>query len=149
MDCCPRILCRITFQVLLVLGLGSLAGCASGDLEQRVAMLKEQTAQLEQIAQKLETENANHYTKVRESLNAEDVRNKADRDQLRSEVNNRLDEINRQMELLQKDIIDAVQKTNAALVKSVDARLDSLDVVIGTILLRIEELEKRPQPSKK
>jgi predicted nucleic acid-binding Zn-ribbon protein len=126
-----------------------LAGCASGDLEQRVAMLKEQTAQLEQIAQKLETENANHYTKVRESLNAEDVRNKADRDQLRSEVNNRLDEINRQMELLQKDIIDAVQKTNAALVKSVDARLDSLDVVIGTILLRIEELEKRPQPSKK
>jgi hypothetical protein len=53
------------------------------------------------------------------------------------------------MESLRKDIIDAVAKTNAALVKGVETRLDSIDAIIRTIVLRVEELEKRHPPSKK
>ena len=110
------------------------------DLEQQMAVLK-QPAKPEL--------DANLYTQMRESLNALDVKNKADRDQLRGDVNIRLDEINRQMEVLSKDIIDAVQKTNATLVKNVDGRLDALDVVVGKILLRMDKLEKQRQPIKK
>ena len=64
-------------------------------------------------------------------------------------MNTRLDDINRQMESLRKDIIDAVAKTNAAFVKGVSSRLDSIDEVIGTIVHRVEELEKRRSPVKK
>src|SRR5262245_61853706 len=110
------------------------------DLEQQIAVLKQPA---------MPDLDANLYTQMRESLNALDVKNKADRDQLRGDVNVRLDEINRQMEELSKDIIDAVQKTNATLVKNVDGRLDALDVVIGKILLRMDELEKQRQPIKK
>lgn len=78
--------------------------------------LKQRVAVLEQQPQKLDPESSARYSQVRESLNAMDARNKSDRDQLRAEVND---------------------------------RLDSLDVVIGRILLRLEELEKRSQPSKK
>jgi len=107
------------------------------DLEQQMAVLM-QPAKSEL--------DANLSTQMRESLNALDVKNKADRDQLRGDVNIRLDEINRQMEVLSKDIIDAVQKTNATLVKNVDGRLDALDVVVGKILLRLDNLEKQRQP---
>jgi hypothetical protein len=109
------------------------------DLEQQMAVLK-QPAKSEL--------DANLSTQMRESLNALDVKNKADRDQLRGDVNIRLDEINRQMEVLSKDIIDAVQKTNATLVKNVDGRLDALDVVVGKILLRLDNLEKQRKPIK-
>ena len=110
------------------------------DLEQQMAVLK-QPAKSEL--------DATLSTQMRESLNALDVKNKADRDQLRGDVNIRLDEINRQMEVLSKDIIDAVQKTNATLVKNVDGRLEALDVVVGKILLRLDNLEKQRQPIKK
>jgi len=110
------------------------------DLEQQMAVRK-QPAKPEL--------DANLYTQMRESLNALDVKNKADRDQLRGDVNIRLDEISRQMEVLSKDIIDAVQKTNATLVKNVDGRLHALDVVVGKILLRMDKLEKQRQPIKK
>ena len=109
-------------------------------LEQQMAVLK-QPAKPEL--------DANLYIQMRESLNALDVKNKADRDQLRGDVNIRLDEINRQMEVLSKDIIDAVQNTNATLMKNVDGRLDALDVVVGKILLRLDKLEKQRQPMKK
>jgi len=110
------------------------------DLEQQMLVLK-QPAKPEL--------DATLFTEMRESLNALDVKNKADRDQLRGDVNIRLDELNRQMEVLSKDIIDAVQKTNATLVKNVDRRLDALDVVVGKILLRMDKLEKQRQPKKK
>ena len=122
---------------------------AQDDLSQRSAMLEQQTRKLEELSSKLEFESSNRYAQVRESLNAQDMKNKSDRDQLRSDVNARLDDINRQMESLRKDIIDAVAKTNAALVKSVTSRLDSINVEIGTILHRVEELEKRRPPVKK
>jgi chromosome segregation ATPase len=122
---------------------------AQDDLSQRSAVLEQQTRKLEQLSSQLESESANRYAQVRESLNAQDMKNKSDRDQLRIDVNARLDDINRQMESLRKDIIDAVAKTNAALVKGLTSRLDSIDVAIGTILHRVEELEKRRPPVKR
>jgi len=121
---------------------------AQDDLSQRSTLLEQQTRKLEQLASQLESESANRYAQVRESLNAQDMKNKSDRDQLRVDVNTRLDDINRQMESLRKDIIDAVAKTNTALVKGVTTRLDSMDAVIGTLQRRLEELEKR-RPSVK
>ena len=84
---------------------------AQDDLSQRSVALEQQTKKLEQLSSKLESESANRYAQVRESLNAQDTKNKSDRDQLRIDVNTRLDDINRQMESLRKDIIDAVAKT--------------------------------------
>jgi len=121
---------------------------AQDDLGQRSAVLEQQTRKLEQLSSQLESESANRYAQFRESLNAQDMKNKSDRDQLRIDVNTRLDDINRQMESLRKDIIDAVSKTNATLVKALTSRLDSIDIVIGTILHRVEELEKRRPPVK-
>jgi tol-pal system protein YbgF len=97
---------------------------AQDDLRQRSAVIEQQTKKLEQLSAKLDAESANRYAQVRESLNAQDVKNKADRDQLRVDVNTRLDDVNRQMEGLRKEIIDAVQKTNTAFAKSIDVKLD-------------------------
>jgi hypothetical protein len=158
-------------SVLVVLSLIylSLSGCVAqpGDMKGMERKIKESSAeQNKRVAQqnqeleilksqelpKLrgELEKAEHQAQEiqRESLNAQDMKNKSDRDQLRIDVNARLDDINRQMESLRKDIIDAVAKTNAALVKGLTSRLDSIDVVIGTILHRVEELEKRRPPVK-
>jgi chromosome segregation ATPase len=121
---------------------------AQDDLSQRSAVLEQQARKLEQLSSQLESGSANRYAQVRESLNAQDMKNKSDRDQLRIDVNTRLDDINRQMESLRKDIIDAVAKTNATLVKGLTSRLDSIDVAIATILHRVEELEKRRPPVK-
>jgi len=113
------------------------------DLKQRSAALEQQTKKLEQLAGKLDAENTNRYSQVRESLNAQDLKNKSDRDQLRSEVNNRLDEINRQMELLRKDIIEAVQKTNSALAKNVDLKLDEQRKALADNQVRTEQLSSK------
>ncbi|HSB44112.1 MAG TPA: tol-pal system protein YbgF [Nitrospira sp.] len=113
---------------------------AQDDLRQRSAVLEQQTKKLEQLSGKLEAESTNRYNQVRESLNAQDVKNKADRDQLRMDVNNRLDEINRQMDLLRKDIIEAVQKTNSGLVKSVDAKLDEQRKTLADNQARTDQL---------
>jgi tol-pal system protein YbgF len=113
------------------------------DLKQRSAQLEQQTRKLEQLSAKLETENANRYAQVRESLNAQDMKSKSDRDQLRGEVNNRLDEMNRQMELLRKDIIDAVQKTNSGLVKGVDAKLDEQRKALADNQARTDQLSAK------
>ena len=121
---------------------------AQDDLSQRSAVLEQQARKLEQLSSQLESGSANRYAQVRESLNAQDMRNKSDRDQLRIDVNTRLDDINRQMESLRKDIIDAVAKTNTTLVRGLTSRLDSIDVAIGSILHRVEELEKRRPPVK-
>jgi tol-pal system protein YbgF len=97
---------------------------AQDDLKQRSAVLEQQTRKLEQLSAKLDAESATRYAQVRESLNAQDVKNKSDRDQLRMDVNTRLDDVNRQMESLRKEIIDAVQKTNGTFAKSLDVKLD-------------------------
>ncbi len=113
------------------------------DLKQRSAVLEQQTKKLEQLASKLDTDNSNRYSQVRESLNAQDVKNKSDRDQLRSEVNNRLDEINRQMEALRKDVIDAVQKANASLARSVDVKMEEQRKALADNQTRAEQLSNK------
>ncbi len=97
---------------------------AQDDMRQRSAVLEQQTRKLEQLASKMDTESTTRYAWVQKSLEGQDAKNKEDRDRLRGEVNTRLDDINRQMEQLRKDVIEAVKNTNAALVKSVDAKLD-------------------------
>ena len=93
------------------------------DLKQRSAQLEQQTKRLEQLAGKLEADSTTRFNQVRESLNAQDVKNKQDRDQFRMDVNTRLDDVNRQMEAVRKEIIEVVQKTNSGLTKSLDERL--------------------------
>jgi tol-pal system protein YbgF len=94
------------------------------DLKQRSAQLEQQTKRLEQLAGKLEADSTSRYNQVRESLTAQDVKNKQDRDQLRMDVNARLDDVSRQMEVVRKEIIEVVQKTNSGLAKSLDVRLE-------------------------
>ena len=94
------------------------------DLKQRSAQLEQKTKRLEQLAGKLEADSTSRYNQVRESLNAQDVKNKQDRDQLRMDVNARLDDVSRQMEVVRKEIIEVVQKTNSGLAKSLDVRLE-------------------------
>jgi len=76
------------------------------------------------LAAKLDADNTTRYNQVRESLNAQDVKNKQERDQLRMDVNARLDDVSRQMEVVRKEIIEAVQKTNGGLARNLDARLE-------------------------
>lgn len=116
---------------------------AQDDLRQRSAVIEQQTRKLEQLSSKLEAESANRFTQVRESLNAQDVKNKADRDQLRVDVNTRLDDVNRQMEGLRKEIIDAVQKTNTAFAKSLDVKLDEQRKGLADTQARNEQLSAK------
>ena len=103
------------------------------DLKQRSAQLEQHTKRLEQLAGKLETEGTTRYNQVRESLNAQDVKNKQDRDQLRIDVNARLDDVNRQVEVVRKEVIEVVQKTNSGLAKSLDARLEEQHKALADI----------------
>jgi tol-pal system protein YbgF len=116
---------------------------AQDDLRQRSAIIEQQTKKLEQLSAKLDAESANRYAQVRESLNAQDVKNKADRDQLRTDVNSRLDDVNRQMEVLRKEIIDAVQKTNTAFAKSLDVKLDEQRKGLADTQVRNEQLSAK------
>ncbi len=113
---------------------------AQDDLRQRSQVIEQQTKKLEQLSAKLDAESANRYTQVRESLNAQDVKNKADRDQLRTDVNTRLDDVNHQMETLRKEIIDVVQKTNATAAKSLDVKLDEQRKGLMDAQARTEQL---------
>ena len=116
---------------------------AQDDLKQRSAVLEQQTKKLEQLSAKLDAEGTNRYAQVRESLNAQDMKNKTDRDQLRADVNTRLDDVNRQMELLRKDIIDAVQKTNSSFAKSMDVKLDEQRKALTDNQARTEQLSAK------
>jgi tol-pal system protein YbgF len=113
---------------------------AQDDLRQRSAVLEQQTKKLEQLSAKLDADSTNRYAQVRESLNAQDIKNKSDRDQLRVDVNTRLDDVNRQMEVLRKEIIDAVQKTNTAFAKSMDVKLDEQRKALADTQVRTDQL---------
>jgi hypothetical protein len=115
-------------------------------LENRTDLIEENTKKLEQ---KIDADSLTAYAKVRETFAVQDIKNKEDSDRLKGYLNNRLDEVNKQMELLRTDLLNAIQSTNGTLVNKVDKRLDSLDVVVGTLLQRIEELEKRLQTRRK
>ncbi|HEV2173334.1 MAG TPA: tol-pal system protein YbgF [Nitrospira sp.] len=116
---------------------------AQDDLKQRSAVLEQQTKKLELLASRIEGESTTRYAQVRESLNAQDVKNKTDRDQLRMDVNTRLDDVNRQMELLRKEIIDVVQKANSGLAKSMDVKLDEQRKALADSQARTEQLSAK------
>src|SRR3989475_6201909 len=113
------------------------------DLKQRSAQLEQQTKRLEQLAGKLEADSTTRYNQVRESLNAQDVKNKQDRDQLRMDVNTRLDDVSRQMEVVRKEIIEVVQKTNSGLAKSLDVRLEEQHKALTDNQARAEQLSAK------
>jgi len=112
------------------------------DLRQRSAQLELQTKRLEQLAAKLDTDNTTRYNQVRESLNAQDVKNKQERDQLRMDVNARLDDVSRQMEVVRKEIIEVVQKTNIGLAKNLDARLEEQQKTLAGLSERLSQEEQ-------
>ena len=113
------------------------------DLKQRSAQLEQQTKRLEQLAGKLEADSTTRYNQVRESLNAQDVKNKQERDQLRMDVNARLDDVSRQMEVVRKEIIEVVQKTNSGLAKSLDVRLEEQHKALADNQARTEQLSAK------
>ncbi len=117
------------------------------DLKQRSAQLEQQTKRLEQLAGKLETDSTTRYNQVRESLNAQDVKNKQERDQLRMDVNTRLDDVSRQMEVMRKEIIEVVQKTNSGLAKSVDVRLEEQHKALTGLSERVSQEEQASKAS--
>jgi DNA repair exonuclease SbcCD ATPase subunit len=110
------------------------------DLKQRSMQLELQTKRLELLASKLEADSTTRYNQVRESLNAQDVKNKQDRDQLRADVNTRLDDVSRQMEVIRKEIIEVVQKTNSGLAKGLDGRLEEQHKALADNQARAEQL---------
>jgi DNA repair exonuclease SbcCD ATPase subunit len=113
------------------------------DLKLRSAQLEQQTKRLEQLAGKLEADSTMRYNQVRESLNAQDLKNKQDRDQLRLDVNARLDDVSRQMETIRKEIIEVVQKTNSGLAKSIDVRLEEQRKASADNQARAEQLSAK------
>ena len=117
------------------------------DLKQRSAQLEQQTKRLEQLAGKLEADSTTRYNQVRESLNAQDVKNKQERDQLRMDVNARLDDVSRQMEAIRKEIIDVVQKTNSGLAKSLDVRLEEQHKALTGLSERVSQEEQTSKVS--
>lgn len=94
------------------------------DLKQRSNQIEQQTKKLEQLAGKIETESSARYAWAQKSLDTQELKSKEDRDRFRMEMNSRLEDVNKQMETLRKELIEAVQKTNSALMKSVDVRLE-------------------------
>ena len=59
------------------------------------------------------------------------------------DVNARLDDVNRQMEAVRKEIIDVVQKTNSGLAKSLDARLEEQHKALADTQARTEQLSAK------
>ena len=117
------------------------------DLKQRSAQLEQQTKRLEQLAGKLEAESTARYNQVRESLNAQDAKNKQERDQLRMDVNTRLDDVTRQMEVVRKEIIEVVQKTNSGLAKNLDVRLEEQHKALAGLSERVSQEEQESKAS--
>jgi tol-pal system protein YbgF len=96
----------------------------STKLEQRSVQIEQQTKKLEQLTGKIEADSSARYAWAQKSLDTQDLKSKEERDRFRTEMNSRLDDLNKQMETLRKELIEAVQKTNSALMKGVDTRLE-------------------------
>jgi DNA repair exonuclease SbcCD ATPase subunit len=107
------------------------------DFKQRSLQLEQQTKRLEQLAGKLEVDGTTRYNQVR------DVKNKQERDQLRIDVNARLDDVSRQMETIRKEIIEVVHKANSGLAKSLDTRLDEQHKALADNQARAEQLSAK------
>jgi tol-pal system protein YbgF len=83
------------------------------DLKYRSAQVEQQTKKLEQLATKLETDGSTRYLWMQKSLETQDAK-----------VSARLDDLSKAMEMLKKEVIDVVQRTNEGFAKRVDMKLD-------------------------
>jgi uncharacterized protein YceH (UPF0502 family) len=123
------------------------------DIQAQQNALENRTDLLEQYAKKLEQKidanTSKGYAKVRETLTSQEAKSKEDRDRLKGDVNKRLEEVDNQIASLRTELLDAIQSTNATFAQKVDKRFDSLDVLVASMLQRIEELEKRLQTPRK
>jgi len=123
------------------------------DIQAQQNALENRTDLIEQYAKKLEQKidanSSRGYAKVRETLTSQETKNKEDRDRLKGDVNKRFEEVDNQIESLRTELLNAIQNTNGTFVQKVDKRLDSIDGIVGTLFLRIDELEKRLQTPRK
>ncbi len=102
--------------------------------------LKQQIKRLEQLAAKGDAESATRYAWTQKSFEAQTLKSKEDRERFMMDVNSRLDDVNRQTEMLRKELIEVVQKTSGVLMKSVDARLEEQQKSAGTSQIRPEQV---------
>lgn len=105
--------------------------------------LKQHTKRLEQLAAKIEAESATRYAWAQKNFETQELKNKEDRERFMADVNSRLDDVNRQTEMLRKELIEVVQKTSGALMKNVDIRLEEQQKVAGNSQIRSEQLVEK------
>lgn len=106
------------------------------DLKHRSAQIEQQTRKLEQLAAKMEADSTTRYAWVQKSFDSQDAK-----------VNARLDEITKAMDAsmaaLKKDVVEAVQRTNEALAKRVDAKLDEQQKGLVENQHRLEQVSQK------
>ncbi len=102
--------------------------------------LKQQNKKLEQLTAKIEGESATRYAWAQKNFETQGLKSKEDREQFMAEVNARLEDVNRQAEMLRKDLIEVVHKTSGAVLKTVDARLEEQQKTSGNSQVGSEQL---------
>lgn len=102
------------------------------DFKHRSAQLEQQTKKLEQTAAKLDADNTTRYAWIQKSLDTQDAK-----------VNARLDELSKTMDVLKKDVVEAIQRTNEALAKRVDLKLDEQQKGLADDHARIEQVSQK------
>jgi tol-pal system protein YbgF len=106
------------------------------DLKHRLAQSEQQTKKLEQLAAKMDADNTTRHAWVQKSLDTQDAK-----------VAAKLDELSRAMEQamggLKKDIADVVQRTNDALAKRVDARLEEQHKELTDNQQRLDQISQK------
>ncbi|MBX3329594.1 MAG: tol-pal system protein YbgF [Nitrospira sp.] len=102
------------------------------DFKHRSAQLEQQTKKLEQLAAKLETDSSTRYLWMQKSFETQDAK-----------VSARLDELSKAMEVLKKEVIDVVQRTNEGLAKRVDVKLEGHQKELTEHQNKIEQLSQK------
>jgi tol-pal system protein YbgF len=102
------------------------------DSKHRSAQHDQQIKKLEQLVAKMETDSATRHLWVQKSLDNQDAKIAA-----------RLDEVTRAMDTLKRDIVDVVQRTNEALAKRVDVKLEEQQKGLADSQLRLEQVSQK------
>lgn len=102
------------------------------DFKHRSAQLEQQTKKLEQLAAKLETDSSTRYLWMQKSFETQD-----------GKVSTRLDELSKAMEVLKKEVIDVVQRTNEGLAKRVDVKLEGHQKELTEHQNKIEQISQK------
>ncbi len=102
------------------------------DFKHRSAQLEQQTKKLEQLAAKLETDSSTRYLWMQKSFETQDAK-----------VSARLDELSKTMEVLKKEVIDVVQRTNEGLAKRVDVKLEGHQKELTEHQSKIDQISQK------